>query len=440
LALHNALLVTTPPTLLQAAGRFTTTPAELDTGGLLLSFGLETLLPTLPDPYASNFLPLRPAANAPAPATSSQVLATVLWSPSAAAQLSFSDSALTSESLQLQRLISSPAPPPVGSAGEQDGQWRSALVDLFNGTVGSQSPELFLLDVSSNIDQFGVGMSFPDRLGTFGLSTSPTGVKPSAVPSGASPAEQSGQILSISGLDLVAPCMDLRVFTAPAVQWEPVVTIQNPKVLPSPFPSPTGFLDDGGPTLLGAADVTLVPVAPAPLLSQVVSAYDSGKAGAAMLTLPFGVTAVVALPPLPQIHTPLFQRPGLSMVQPTFTPQNMSGGNQLSLTAPAIFVQTTSGAISSLPGAAVQLRNLVDQNGNPVLDPRAPMPGGPGGLPLSVLGPAVDTVFNEEFAPGAQGRSFHSRGSTCPAMAPRALAPGPTPLPRIPTWCKRAST
>ena len=54
-------------------------------------------------------------------------------------------------------------------------------------------------------------------------------------------------------LDLVAPCLDLRVFTAPAVQWEPVVTIQNPDVKPYPFPSPAGFLDDGGPTLLGAA-------------------------------------------------------------------------------------------------------------------------------------------------------------------------------------------
>jgi hypothetical protein len=407
LALHNALLRTTPPTLLLIAGQFSATPTALDSGGLLLVFGLESVLPTLPDPYAANFLPVMPSEGAPAPITSassapSALLATVLWSSTAAAQLSFSDSALTLDELQIQGLTSSPAPQPVGSAGQQDAEWRSALAELFNETLGSQNPELFLLDVSSNIDQFGVAMSFPERPRTFALSASLTDVEPFAAPGGASPAgAQDEQTLSISGLDLVAPCLDLRVFTAPAVQWEPVVTIQNPKVEPSPFPSPAGFLDDGGPTLLGAADVTLVPVAPAPLLSQVVSAYESGKAGAAMLTLPFGMTAVVAVPPRPQIHTPLFQRPGLSTVQPTFTSQNMSGGNQVSLTSPDIFVRTTSAATSSLPGAAVQLRNLVDQSGNPVLDPRAPTPGGPGGLPLSVLGPDVDTVFNEEFAPGA---------------------------------------
>ena len=40
------------------AGSFSATPAELDSGGLLLAFGIESLLPTLPDPYAANFLPL----------------------------------------------------------------------------------------------------------------------------------------------------------------------------------------------------------------------------------------------------------------------------------------------------------------------------------------------------------------------------------------------
>jgi hypothetical protein len=376
LALHNALLGTTPPIQLLVTGQFSATPAKLVSGGLLLVFGLKSVLPTLPDPYAANFLPVITKGS-----TASALLAAVHWSTTAAAQLSFSDSALTSNELQIQGLTPSPAPEPVGSTGEKDIQWRNALADLFNETLGSKNPELFLLDVSSNIDQFGVAISFLLPL--------------------ASPDAPSEQTLSITGLDLVAPCLDLRVFTAPAVQWEPVVTIQNPKVLPHPFPSPVGFLDDGGPTLLGAADVTLVPVAPAPLLSQVVSAYDSGKAGAALLTLPFGMTAVVAIPPLPQIHTPLFRRPGLSTVQPTFTPQNMSGGNQVSLTAPATIV--TSAATSSLPGAAVQLRNLVYQNGNPALDPRAPTPGGPGGLPLSVLGPDVDTVFNEEFAPGGTG-------------------------------------
>jgi len=254
LALPNALLVTTPPTLLLAAGSFTVTPAQLDTGGLLLSFGLETLLPTLPDPYAANFLPGRQAPNATA-APSSAVLATILWSPTAATQLHFSDVALTPLSWHVMPLPATPAPE----------KQRDEFLRLFDDSLSSANPTLFLLDVSSNADQLGVGMAIAP--GT--VAPAPT-----------------GQALSISGLDLMAPCLDLRVFTAPAVQWEPVVTIQNPNVLPFPFPSPAGFLDDGGPTLLGAADITLVPVAPAPLLDQVVSAYDGGAAGAALFTLP----------------------------------------------------------------------------------------------------------------------------------------------------------
>ena len=224
----------------------------------------------------------------------------------------------------------------------------------------SANPTLFLLDVSSNADQLGVGMAV---------------------------AQPSGQALSVAGLDLVAPCLDLRVFTAPAVQWEPVVTIQNPNVLPFPFPSPAGFLDDGGPTLLGAADVTLVPIAPAPLLDQVVSAYDDGAAGAAMFTLPFGMVAVATLPQPPKPAPPLFSRPGLAPVQPDFTAKNMAGGRQVSLTAPATLLILVGGPTPGLPGATVQLRNLVDQSGNALL--------------LSVLGPDVDKPFNEEFAPGA---------------------------------------
>src|SRR5260370_26327482 len=124
LALPNALLVTTPPTLLLAAGSFTVTPAQLDTGGLLLSFGLETLLPTLPDPYAANFLPGRQAPNATA-APSSAVLATILWSPTAATQLHFSDVALTPLSWHVMPLPATPAPE----------THRDEFLRLFHGTL-----------------------------------------------------------------------------------------------------------------------------------------------------------------------------------------------------------------------------------------------------------------------------------------------------------------
>ena len=374
LALHNALLVTMPPTFLRVTGSFTAAPTELYTGGLLVSFGVETLLPTLPDPYAANFLPVRPDPNAPPAAASSLVLATVTWSPTAAKQLSFSDASLAPQSFQVAELpatIVPPVPPLAGQTGQKDQTRRLTLAGLFEESMSSAntrsaSPTLFLLDVSSNADQLGVGMAIN-------------------LP--------SGQTLSIAGLDLLAPCLDLRVFTAPAVQWEPLVTIQNPHV---PFPSPANFRDDGGPTLLGAADVTLVPVAPHPLLDQVVSAYAGGAAGAAMFSLPFGMLAVATLP---KRVSPFVRRPGLGPVQPDFAAKNMIGGRQVSLTAPAAPVLVLGGRTEGLPGAAVQLRNLVDQSA-------------PTGNQLSVLGPDVDGPFNDEFAPSA-----------APPANPTALVP-----------------
>jgi hypothetical protein len=123
--------------------------------------------------------------------------------------------------------------------------------------------------------------------------------------------------------------------------------------------------------------------------------------------LPFGMMAVATLPN--QVSPPV-RRPGLAPVQPDFTTQNMTGGRQVSLTEPLTLVLAGRGGRSArLPGATVQLRNLVDQSGNPLVDPPHPPPPLPGDIQLSALGgaatagDAVDTIFNREFTPGAIG-------------------------------------
>jgi hypothetical protein len=382
-ALHNALLVTTPPAALLVAGNYTATPAELDSGGVAVMFQLGGLIPTLPDPYAANFMPDAQDSDVSAmfgiTQAPAELLALVLWNPTAGTQLSFATSEPASDVVNVQELPATPAPEPTGSAGEQDLSWRDQLSQMLDDSIGGPAPALFMLDVSSQADQLGVGAAV----------TSPPATTATAEPGSAS--------WSIAGLDLVAPCQDLRVFTAPAVQWEPVVTIQNPDVQPYPFPSPAGFLDDGGPTVMGAADVTLVPVAPVPLLDQVVIAYDGGAAAGVQFTLPFGMMAVATLPARVKIVSPFEGRPRLAEVQPAFPVEGMAGGRQISLTAPVTLAEFGAGA--PLPGAAVQLRNLVDASGNPALDPRTPSP--PGGTPLSVLGPDVDETFNATFAPGS---------------------------------------
>jgi hypothetical protein len=366
LALRNALLITTPPQTLLAAGHFTASPTELDSGGLELGFALNALLPTLPDPYAASFFPQRPAAGQ-APGTSgTSLLASVVWTPAGTA-LSFAGASLTGADLQSSPLP--PSPPPSGDTP------REVMERVFDDAIGTRGPDYYLLDVSGNADQLGVGLAVP-------------------VPAEATAARQ----LSIAGLDLVAPCAAQRVFTVPAVQWEPVVTVANPDALAYPFPSPAGFADDGGPTLLASSDVTLVPVTPGTLLNQVLTAYHSGEPAAALFTLPFGMVATATLPARRKLEPGTFARPALGLVQPGFASQDMTGGLQVSLTQGREEVFIGGGGDLGLPGAALQLRNLVDQNGNPVL---LPPPPDPGGQPVSVLGPGVDVTFNSQFGPGA---------------------------------------
>ncbi len=239
LALRNSLLVTSPPAALLIACSFSATPAKPDSGGLLLAFRLRTLLPTLPDPYAANFLPQLPGKDE---AESATVTATVSSGLVSAAELSLGVTALGEQGVPVTPLPATPRPAPAGPTGAEDQRLRENMRALFSKAMEDGSgPALFLLDVSGNVDQFGRrGPPGPGRPG----------------------AKTQAASLSISGLDLVAPCLDLRVFTAPARAVGAVVTIHNLDAQAYPFPLPAGFLYDGGPTLLGAADVTLVPVAP----------------------------------------------------------------------------------------------------------------------------------------------------------------------------------
>ena len=103
---------------------------------------------------------------------------------------------------------------------------------------------------------------------------------------------------TIKGLSLVTLGGDLRVFTVPQIQWEPVWTIQRPDPnIVTVFPSPLASADDGGPTLLGMRSVKLVPIAPRPLVMSLASEFrgedPSGDFfAAALFALPFGMCAV----------------------------------------------------------------------------------------------------------------------------------------------------
>ncbi len=376
LALTNALLVTTPAESLLLVASFTTAPTAPLQGNLLLGFGFIRLLPMLPDPYAANFLP-EGDRNLQQRTGNEMLVAAVHWSQKASPRLAFTLSG-AEPNWSLPSAAASAAAPSLtmdvaSSQAREDQAWVATLGNLFHETIGAAPATLFLLDVSGNVDQFGVG-----------IAPNAPGIAP------------GGATLQILGMNLVAPGRNLRVFTVPQVQWEPVVNLPNPD---APFPSPVAFLDDGGRTLLGSNDVTLLPVAPAPVLDQLITAYESGAVtAAALFTLPFGMKAVATLPKRSLPHPVTILPPNLSAVRPNFATKSLVGGRQVSLTAGAR-LELFGGPSPSLPGATVQLRNLVDRTGNANFPGFTPPPQ----PPLSVLGPGVDKIFNDELAPG--GRS-----------------------------------
>jgi hypothetical protein len=381
LALSNALLKTTPVRALSLFGKLQT-DNQLENGSLRLNFGLYLLLPTLPDPYAANISVSRGRDRTDQ--LTAILIATVQWDAPEVARLSFAFALVTemsaaasfaeirssTEVLSLGQNIAATnqglSSTRLSGRGreeiEKDRQENQKLREQFDETLGSVQEQFLLLDVSSNANQLGVGVGFSNRFD-----------------------------VQFNGVDLVTAGQNVRIFTVPEIQWEPVRTIQNPKVKPFPFPSPLLSADDGGSTLIGVNTVKLVPIAPRPVLEQIVSEFNSetdGKPVAALFTLPFGMKAVARLRKVnfDQIQGDILPLRGseLALNQPNFPDRNLIGGLQLS--AIAILNPLFKEFVEESPyleGATIQLRNGVNS----------------AGVPLSVLGPEVDVFFNEEFAP-----------------------------------------
>jgi hypothetical protein len=378
LALTNALLCTTPPQELALFGELRQ-GYDIASGDLFLGFGLRALVPTLPDPYAASFsddlsyaelndLPTGAVANAEVqwttPETPSLTISVVLPPPAAPGPATVEARTPPSSGGEPLRTDLSPfvvvtPPGPVET-------WWDDLIAQFHGLVGGGLERFRLLDVSGSADQFGVG---------FGPRPDPAGAPTSAPP------------LGVRGLDLVTAGNNVRVFTLPAFQWEPVHNIPNPDN-PENFPTTLISDFDGGPTQLGINTVALIPVAPVPAVADLVDAYNSTadpRAGAVFTPLPFGMVAVAELR---RAGLRPWMAPALLPNIPKFTRTAVSGGLQLSLV----------GALRGLPprpqdesrglaGATVQFRvgkDMANLN-NP---------------PKSVLGDQVDDIFNQEFAPG----------------------------------------
>lgn len=232
-ALENAFIKARPPVWLFASGPLT--DQGLASGRVLLRFPFRFVLPTLPDPYASSF-------DIPAQDTDiGWATASVTWADPDSPTLAFTI---------------------LPTQGGAEGSVRLANTSTTTFSRGRDFVPV-LVDVSSNVDQFGVAIPL---LGGAAAS------------------------LQIAGMSLIAEARHVAVMTLPPISWEPMLT-KTPEPGAAgdiPLPPPP---HDGGPALLTADTVELRPVEPLPLLTTYHDAIRQKRHFNARLPLPFGLVA-----------------------------------------------------------------------------------------------------------------------------------------------------
>jgi hypothetical protein len=268
IALENALLKTQPANSAVLVASYSGTQLV---GFLELMFAGAEVIPILPDPYASgNVLPI-------------ELLGTVLvldtWTTKPGARVNF-------------WLVQAAQQP----AGQQEVAVR----------VGPT-----LLDLSSNVDQFGVSIAVPHGVG--------------------SP-------VTLGGLAIGVPQNQLAVYTLPGISWEPVVDDSTKGW----YDAPT--TNDGPPTTLRANTVQLVPIQPDLALDEFAqAAADASTFG--RFTLPFGLIATLETDPQ-GLNEPTF-----SLVKADFANQ-MTVSRQLSIQATGpLHTDVLRDSTPALPGS-----------------------------------------------------------------------------------------
>jgi hypothetical protein len=361
-AIANSVFRTTPAATLLLVAAYD--GVQSPNGAAVIGFGLQYLLPILPDPYAGNvsvpYDRLRDTGTSydrlGDTGTSGGLNAFVLWSPAKPPVLTYTlpATALTA---------ATEATPFVATRNTE-------VTAASVAAISAQPGALILLDLSTNVDQFGVGW-LAARVRTAGAAPPPT--------------------LAVDAMYLVSESQSVYVLTVPAVQWEPVFTETQlpppppPLPPPPPFPTPVSFTDNGGPTAISVQSVQLLRVAPAPALDFLVDNFTSSatpQPAVARLTLPFGIEAFSTLRK-PNVAAP--RGATVDYNRPQFISEAVKGGYQISVRA----VDPAAPDSPSLEGWTNQLmNNLLDSSGVPVPN-------------RSVLDTDVDAIFNHYLGPGS---------------------------------------
>jgi hypothetical protein len=295
-ALENLYLLVRPPRRLTLNAGFDAGPA-MPTGTAVVLFDVSVAVPTLPDPYASNITTSRRDT-----AVSRALRVTLPWVDSASPTLS----------AQLDSAVPFPAPLVPLSADTDE----SILRKAFQDHIQSHDESLLLLDLSSREHLFGVAIESPTAK-----------------------ADIVDNLLSVQ-------LNHMRLLMQPQVQWEPV-QIEPVVAGQAPFGHSNS---SGGPTLLGANSVKLVPTLPTSLSDEILEAIGAKSPAAALFSLPFGLRAMAQLDLVAPPHPP----------RPVFLPATDASLNE------PVFADLT---------AARQVRLLARSRSSVQDDPSRVMPG-----------------------------------------------------------------
>lgn len=385
LDLDNALFTLSPVNGCFLFGIVEKTWEKAIKGDLWLVFGFYAYLPTLPDPYAANLALIRRryGLNNDFDPRRRKIY---LWMACLVAFERIDD---TKDKVGVAFYFSGNPALTEGASGTPEsemvvmtkenipdyrGWWKEKFPTLDRDTFA-------LLDVSSNVNQFGISFNaFGDR--EFAMMRTAD-----VVPSEQDTTVNNGLPIIVEGMEVKTRGMFARIFTLPEIAWEPVINLTAPDCPPPSGMAPElGFNyypNDGGPTRIFNNSNSLVALSPAPMLGFLLDEFKNNPKSVtvASFTLPFGLKAL-ALITKAGTET---KKPELDNIQPKFK-ESMQGGIQIRAIA------GNHGIVNSDPsqsdsdmfnGFTLQLNNILDINGN--------LTG------TSTLGDSVTRIFNTDF-------------------------------------------
>jgi len=281
LGLVNGVLITHFPDLLAIAAAYQ--DDKLLAGLILMRFPLRQVIPTLPDPYASNTGIPRQSF----PPRGDFAFSLLRWQPDDRHFDILAPHVPLPQASPLPGSNTSTIPQPAESAavntstlrGGNAEQLQEAMRQSGDAFDFERSGSLILVDVSTHAGQFGVALGYHRRQDRPPV----THVAPSAGQG------HTQAVVRDMQLQLAGP--GLSLLTLPAVQWEVVWTEHAPDL----FPPRLSFANNGVPTVFSVPTANLIPVQPARAIDRIIDNFASPLAESREVdirfTLPFGIVA-----------------------------------------------------------------------------------------------------------------------------------------------------